>query len=127
MADTEHPTRQPTRQPIREDRPWGYYRILDEGNGYKVKLMMVKPGHRLSLQRHKRRAEHWHVIEGTALVTRNDEEIALSAGESIDIPRTAWHRVRNPGDSDLVFIEVQTGDYFGEDDIERREDDYGRG
>ena len=110
----------------KDERPWGYYRILDVGPGYKVKQLMVRPGHRLSLQRHQRRAEHWHVIEGMAVVTRNDEEIPLSAGGSVDIPRTAWHRVHNPGDCELVFIEVQTGNYFGEDDIERREDDYGR-
>ena len=110
----------------RDDRPWGYYRILDEGDGYQVKQLVVRPGHRLSLQRHQRRAEHWYVVEGTAVVTRDDEEIRLAAGGSIDIPLTAWHRVTNPGKRDLVFIEVQTGDYFGEDDIERREDDYGR-
>ncbi|HUO03956.1 MAG TPA: phosphomannose isomerase type II C-terminal cupin domain [Candidatus Binataceae bacterium] len=114
------------KETARDDRPWGYYRILDEGDGYKVKQLLVRPGHRLSLQRHKRRAEHWYVVEGTAVVTRNDEEIKLSAGGSVDIPRTAWHRVMNPGKQDLIFVEVQTGDYFGEDDIERRDDDYGR-
>ena len=111
----------------REDRrPWGYYAVLADEPDHKVKRIVVNPGQRLSLQRHKRRSEHWFVVRGRAVVSRNDEVIELEAGSAVDIPRGAWHRIKNPGREDLAFIEVQTGDYFGEDDIERREDDYGR-
>lgn len=109
-----------------DQRPWGYYRVLEDDPGHKVKRIVVYPGHRLSLQRHKQRAEHWYFIKGEALVTRNGEEILVQAGDSVEIPREAWHRVKNPGQADAVFIEVQTGTYFGEDDSERAEDDYGR-
>ena len=84
------------------------------------------PGKRLSLQRHRRRSEHWHLIRGEGLVTINGREIMLKPGDSIDIPRGAAHRIQNPGNEIMAFIEVQQGDYFGEDDIERLEDDYGR-
>lgn len=107
-------------------RPWGGYRILDEAPDHKVKRIVVLPGQRLSLQRHRRRGEHWYVVRGAARVERDGEEIRLAAGEAVDIPLGAWHRVANPGEELLVFIEVQRGDYFGEDDIERAEDDYGR-
>lgn len=111
----------------REDhRPWGYYQILLDEPTQKVKRIVVYRGQRLSLQRHRLRAEHWFVVEGQAVVSRNDAEIPCSAGEAVDIPRGAWHRIRNPGTENMTFIEVQTGDYFGEDDIERGEDDYGR-
>ncbi|MFC2171819.1 phosphomannose isomerase type II C-terminal cupin domain [Acidobacteriota bacterium] len=112
---------------IEDHRPWGYYRVLADEPEHKVKRIVVYPGRRLSLQRHRYRQEHWYVVEGTALVTRNKELIRVKDGEAVDIPRRAWHRVKNPGrKKDLVFIEVQTGTYFGEDDIERKEDDYGR-
>ena len=88
--------------------------------------MWVYPGKRLSLQRHRRRSEHWYVMSGEALVTRNDEKIPVPAGRSVDLPVGAWHRVENRGEREMVFVEVQTGDYFGEDDIERKEDDFGR-
>jgi glycosyltransferase involved in cell wall biosynthesis/quercetin dioxygenase-like cupin family protein len=111
----------------REDhRPWGYYQVLLDGPNHKVKTITVYPGHRLSLQRHNRRAEHWYVVAGKARVTLDQRELELNALSSVDIPRGAWHRIANPADANLVFIEVQTGDYFGEDDIERLEDDYGR-
>jgi mannose-6-phosphate isomerase-like protein (cupin superfamily) len=111
----------------REDhRPWGYYLVLEDEPNYKVKRIVVYPGQRLSLQRHRRRAEHWLVVQGHAEVVRNDETLNLEAGQAVDIPRGAWHRVRNPGTENMAFIEVQSGDYFGEDDIERAEDDYGR-
>ncbi len=111
----------------REDhRPWGYYQVLLDEPAQKVKKIVVYPGQRLSLQRHQRRAEHWFVAQGQAVVTRNEEQITLAAGQAVDIPRGAWHRIRNPGTDNMAFIEVQTGDYFGEDDIERSEDDYGR-
>ena len=99
--------------------------LADEGD-HKVKRIAVLPGKRLSLQRHKKRAEHWYVIQGTAVVTLDGRDIPVKAGEAVDIPRSAWHRIANPGAVEMAFIEVQTGDYFGEDDIERAQDDYGR-
>jgi len=108
------------------NRPWGHYQILLEAADHKVKEIMVRPGQRLSLQRHRQRAEYWYVVQGQAVVTRDHEEIPLERGQGVDIPRGSWHRVRNPGQVPLLFVEVQTGDYFGEDDIERKEDDYGR-
>jgi mannose-6-phosphate isomerase len=107
-------------------RPWGFYRVLADEADHKVKRIVVYPGKRLSLQRHRRRAEHWYVLAGQAVVTRDHEELRLRAGEAVDIPRGAVHRVENPGLQEMAFIEVQTGDYFGEDDIERLEDDFGR-
>lgn len=107
-------------------RPWGHYEVLSDEPDHKVKRITVLPGTRLSLQRHHRRSEHWHIIRGEAVVTLGQQDIALAAGESVDVPRGGVHRVANPGQEDLVLIEVQRGDYFGEDDIERLEDDYGR-
>lgn len=107
-------------------RPWGYYCVLADETDHKVKRIVVYPKQRLSLQRHKYRNEHWYIVKGEAVVTRNDEEITLKAGEAVDIPVKAWHRIMNPGDENLLIIETQTGDYFGEDDIERSQDDYGR-
>ena len=108
-------------------RPWGSFTVLDEGELYKVKRIEVLPGKRLSYQRHSRRAEHWFVVRGSAKVTLNGTEFLIKAGEAIDIAIGDAHRVENPHISDLlVFIETQTGDYFGEDDIERIEDDFGR-
>lgn len=118
---------QNTTEPRYEERPWGSFTILDDGNDYKVKRIEVLPGKRLSYQRHARRSEHWFVVRGTAKVTLNGEEILVYAGDAIDIPVGTAHRVLNPDDADaLVFIETQTGDYFGEDDIERLDDDFGR-
>jgi len=111
----------------RGDRPWGYYLVLHEDAGYKVKQIVVKPGSRLSLQRHRHRAEHWQVVRGEAVVTRGKETVRLLPGGTIDIPLGALHRVESVGKEGLVVIEVQMGDYVGEDDIERFEDDYGRG
>lgn len=107
-------------------RPWGRYDVLQDAATHKVKTITVTPGQRLSLQRHQRRAEHWFVVAGQATVTLDDAAIALVAGEAIDIPRGAVHRIENTGLDQLVFVEVQHGDYFGEDDIERLQDDYGR-
>ena len=109
-----------------DHRPWGHYRVLTDDDDHKVKRIVVKPGQRLSLQRHRHRAEHWYIVRGHAIVRRNDEEFSLQAGDSVDIPQHSWHRIANPGTENMVFIEVQRGDYFGEDDIERSEDDYGR-
>ena len=108
-------------------RPWGSYTILEEGPGYKVKRVTVKPGGRLSLQMHHRRSEHWVVIAGTARVTRGDEVFDLNIGHSTEIPLETRHRLENPGQELLHIIEVQNGPYLGEDDIVRFQDDYGRG
>lgn len=115
------------RQSRREDRrPWGFYEVLSDAADHKVKRITVYPGQRLSYQRHFRRSEHWYLLTGQAVATRDGQEIELDSGQAVDIPARAWHRIHNPGAENLVFIEVQTGDYFGEDDIERSEDDYGR-
>ncbi len=111
---------------VTEHRPWGTFTVLADEEDHKVKRITVRPGQRLSLQRHRHRQEHWYVTRGRAIVTRNGEQIALTAGESVDIGRGDVHRVQNEDAEDLVFIEIQLGDYFGEDDIERLEDDYGR-
>ena len=111
----------------REDRrPWGSYRVLADGDDHKVKTIRVNPRHRLSLQRHAQRSEHWYGVKGRGIVSRDGEELNLEPGKAVDIPQGAWHRVENCGSEELLFVEVQTGSYFGEDDIERREDDYGR-
>jgi mannose-1-phosphate guanylyltransferase/mannose-6-phosphate isomerase len=108
-------------------RPWGSYTILEEGPGYKVKRVTVKPGGRLSLQMHHRRSEHWVVIAGRARVTRGDEVFDLNVGHSTEIPLETRHRLENSGQEMLHIIEVQNGPYLGEDDIVRFQDDYGRG
>jgi mannose-6-phosphate isomerase len=109
------------------ERPWGNYTVLDDAApDHKIKRIVVHPGKRLSYQRHAQRAEHWFVVSGQATVTLDGEVIELGPGGSIDIPREGAHRMANDGDRDLVFIEVQHGTYFGEDDIVRLEDDYGR-
>jgi mannose-1-phosphate guanylyltransferase/mannose-6-phosphate isomerase len=107
-------------------RPWGSFSILEDAPDCKVKRLVVKPGQVLSLQLHHRRAEHWTVIRGTAKVRLGEEELLLEANQSIDIPTGTLHRLENPCDQDIHIIEIQTGDYFGEDDIERFEDIYGR-
>jgi len=109
-----------------DHRPWGFYVVLSDEPDHKVKRIVVYPGKRLSLQRHRRRSEHWHIVNGDAIVTLNDKEIRLKKGESVDITVGAAHRIKNTGTENLVFIEIQQGDYFGEDDIERLEDDFGR-
>ncbi|MDD3471624.1 MAG: phosphomannose isomerase type II C-terminal cupin domain [Syntrophaceae bacterium] len=111
----------------REDhRPWGYYVVLSDLEDHKVKRIVVYPKKRLSLQSHKRRSEHWMVISGRGVVTLDSKEIELGPGQAIDIPVGARHRMSNNADQPVVFVEIQTGDYFGEDDIERYEDDFGR-
>ena len=121
MADSRKET-----SPEHDERPWGSYTVIDEGPGFKVKRIEVKPGSRLSYQRHAQRAEHWFVVSGRALVTLDGLDIGVSAGEAIDIPVGGAHRVMNCGSEPLVFIEVQRGDYLGEDDIVRLQDDFGR-
>jgi mannose-1-phosphate guanylyltransferase/mannose-6-phosphate isomerase len=107
-------------------RPWGSFRSVDAGSGYQVKRITVKPGGRLSLQKHGRRAEHWVVVVGTATVTRGEEVTELHANQSTYIPIGMAHRLENRTQEELQLIEVQSGDYLGEDDIERLEDIYGR-
>src|SRR5579863_790773 len=110
----------------RSYRPWGYYQSIDEGARYQVKRIVVKPGARLSLQKHFHRAEHWIVVRGTAEVTRNNEILLIHENESVYLPHGTIHRLANPGRIDLELIEVQTGSYLGEDDIIRIEDAYNR-
>lgn len=109
-----------------DHRPWGYYQVLSDEPDHKVKRIVIYPGKRLSLQKHEKRNEHWYVIAGTALVTLDDDEVKVEKGESVNIKRGTLHRAMSVGEENLVFIEVQTGEYFGEDDIERIEDDFGR-
>jgi mannose-6-phosphate isomerase-like protein (cupin superfamily) len=109
-----------------EARPWGGFQVLEEGAGYKVKRLVVEPGHRLSLQRHEFRAEHWVVIAGSPRVHVAGRVRRLRPRETVTVPRRAWHRIENPGKAPVVIIEVQHGPYLGEDDITRRHDDYGR-
>jgi mannose-6-phosphate isomerase len=110
-----------------DERPWGSYTVLDDDPAdHKVKRLVVRPGMRLSYQRHARRAEHWFIVDGAARVTLDGETVDLGPGQAIDIPTGTAHRVENVGPGDVVLIEVQHGDYFGEDDIERLEDDFGR-
>jgi mannose-6-phosphate isomerase len=112
--------------PMYDERPWGSFTVLDEGEGYKVKRIEVLAGKRLSYQKHAQRAEHWFVTQGIAKVTLDGEEIFVAKGNSIDIAIGAAHRVENPEKELLTFIEVQQGEYLGEDDIVRIEDDFGR-
>jgi mannose-1-phosphate guanylyltransferase/mannose-6-phosphate isomerase len=107
-------------------RPWGTYQTIDLGNGFQVKRITVKPGAKLSLQKHAKRAEHWVVVNGTAVVTRNDETFVLERNSATYIPIGAVHRLENSGEDLLELIEVQSGSYLGEDDIVRLEDTYGR-
>ena len=111
---------------ITEYRPWGKYQILADATSYKVKEITVNPSGRLSLQYHHYRSEAWTIISGVATITLGTEIITAKAGETIQIPVTEHHRVENKTTRSLVFIEVQTGTYFGEDDIVRIEDDYNR-
>lgn len=111
----------------KEHRPWGSFEVLsDDHSDHKVKRITVLPGKRLSLQFHERRREHWIIVTGDALVTVGDDTVRLTSTQAIDIPHKAAHRIENIGPLELIFIEVQQGDYFGEDDIVRIEDDFGR-
>jgi mannose-1-phosphate guanylyltransferase/mannose-1-phosphate guanylyltransferase/mannose-6-phosphate isomerase len=107
-------------------RPWGFYQPVHDGDRFQVKRITVNPGAKLSLQKHYHRAEHWVVVNGTAIVRRDNEEVLLRENESIFIPLGAVHRLENPGRVPLNLIEVQSGPYLGEDDIVRLEDVYAR-
>jgi mannose-6-phosphate isomerase len=109
-----------------EHRPWGYFCVLADEPDHKVKRIVVFPKQRLSLQRHRHRREHWYIVQGSAIVTIDKDQIRLECGQAVDIPQSAWHRIMNNGGENVIVIEIQSGDYFGEDDIERLEDDYGR-
>lgn len=109
-----------------EVRPWGCFIILEQGQNYKVKRLVVNPGQRFSLQYHNQRDEHWVVVAGRALVTRNDETFTVEPNGSVFLPIGTVHRLENPGTEPLVVIEVQYGEYLGEDDIVRLADDYNR-
>jgi len=110
----------------KSERPWGRYEVLQESATHKVKCIWVSPGKRLSYQRHQKRAEHWFIVQGTALVTIDGEDRTLGPGSTVDFAIGVLHRIANIGENDVIFVEVQTGTYFGEDDIERVEDDFGR-
>ncbi|PPS42768.1 cupin domain-containing protein [Chroococcidiopsis sp. TS-821] len=137
MVQAQETTQEPTTLPLppsvghkgvaaTELRPWGSFTVLEEGRGYKIKRIEVKPGHRLSLQMHHHRSEHWIVVSGTAKVTCGDAEILLTNNQSTYVPQCTNHRLENPGVIPLIIIEVQNGEYLGEDDIVRFQDDYSR-
>jgi len=111
---------------MQEQRPWGWYLVIDQGDRYKVKSIEVNPNASLSLQKHLHRAEHWVVVEGTAQVEVDGKITIIKENESTYIPLGSKHRLSNPGKIPLRIIEVQSGSYLEEDDIERFEDDYGR-
>jgi mannose-6-phosphate isomerase len=107
-------------------RPWGDYDVLCESEDFKVKTITVQPGKRLSYQQHARRSEHWFVVGGSGTVTLDGTDAPVERGSAVDVPVGMAHRITKSGERPLVFVEVQHGDYFGEDDIVRLEDDYGR-
>jgi len=109
-----------------DERPWGSYTVLADEPDFKVKKMVVLPGKRLSYQRHARRSEHWFVVGGTGQVVLDGRVSGIAPGVAVDVPLETAHRIENTGKDPLVFVEVQHGDYFGEDDIVRIEDDFGR-
>jgi mannose-6-phosphate isomerase len=110
----------------KSERPWGRYEVLQEAGTHKVKCIWVSPGKRLSYQRHQKRAEHWFIVQGSARVTIDGNVQEMKAGMTVDFAIGVLHRIENVGSDEVVFVEVQTGTYFGEDDIERVEDDFGR-
>lgn len=127
VAHLDHAERPEAEWHARVYRPWGSYESVAEGDRFQVKQICVSPGQKISLQMHHHRAEHWVVVQGTALVTKGDEQILLGENESTFIPLGVTHRLENPGEIDLTLIEVQSGSYLGEDDIVRFDDVYGRG
>jgi mannose-1-phosphate guanylyltransferase/mannose-6-phosphate isomerase len=126
VADLERANRPEYQTHRRVYRPWGWYETIDKGERFQVKHLLVKPGHKLSLQMHHHRAEHWVVVSGTARVQVGEREILLTENESTYIPVGTAHRLENPGKVPLRLVEVQSGGYLGEDDIVRFDDSYGR-
>ena len=126
QVSTLHAPAAPNGIAATELRPWGSFTTLEEGPGYKIKRIEVKSGHRLSLQMHHHRSEHWIVVSGTAKVTCGETEQVLFTNQSTYVPQCTSHRLENPGVIPLVLIEVQNGEYLGEDDIIRFQDDYAR-
>src|SRR4028118_361804 len=126
QVSTLHAPAAPTGISATELRPWGSFTTLEEGPGYKIKRIEVKSGHRLSLQMHHHRSEHWIVVSGTAKVTCGETEQVLFTNQSTYVPQCISHRLENPGVIPLILIEVQNGEYLGEDDIVRFQDDYAR-
>jgi mannose-6-phosphate isomerase-like protein (cupin superfamily) len=108
------------------EKPWGHYEVLMQRPGYKVKILTVLPHSEISLQRHSHRSEHWYIVSGKGIVTKNKSEIKVLAGDSVDFPVHEVHRVKNIDNENLVFVEIAQGNYLGEDDIVRLEDKYGR-
>jgi mannose-6-phosphate isomerase len=106
--------------------PWGQWLVLCEEPEFKIKRIEVFPGHRLSYQKHAKRLEHWYILKGVAKITVNDQTYILPAGQSADIEKEAAHRIENIENEPLIFIKIQQGNYFGEHDIIRLSDDYGR-
>jgi len=125
-TDTSNSTSPVIGRVERMNRPWGYYESLTLDRRYQVKRIVVEPGEKLSLQKHFHRAEHWVVVTGSALVTRDSERLTISENEHIYLPLGCIHRLENVGRIALTLIEVQVGSYLGEDDIVRLEDQYGR-
>ena len=111
---------------MKNKRPWGYYEVLSDAPDHKVKRIVVEPGGVLSLQSHKLRSEHWFVVSGKGIVSVDGKDYSVQNGSVFDIPSKITHRLENASTENLVIIEIQTGEYFGEDDIERFEDKYGR-
>ena len=111
---------------LKNKRPWGYFEVLSDAPNHKVKRIVVEPGGILSLQRHKQRSEHWFVVSGKGIASIDGKDYSVQNGSTVDIPSKKTHRLENSSAENLVIIEVQTGEYFGEDDIERLEDKYGR-
>ncbi|MBK7975912.1 MAG: phosphomannose isomerase type II C-terminal cupin domain [Deltaproteobacteria bacterium] len=126
MSDQPGSAGSPLPAGFTEHRPWGHYVVLADEPDHKVKRIVVDPGKRLSLQYHHQRAEHWAIVSGEGVVTRDGEAIPVRGGADVHIPAESRHRVENTGHEPLVFIEVQRGGYFGEDDIVRLQDDFGR-
>lgn len=124
MAQPTESEQAAARTPV--ERPWGSYEDIAEDSGFRVKIIRVRPGGKLSLQYHHHRAEHWIIVAGRALVTRDDSQYRLGVNDYVHIPLGSSHRLENPGAGELVLVEVQTGDYLGEDDIVRIDDIYGR-
>jgi len=111
---------------LKNKRPWGYFEVLSDASDHKVKRIVVEPDGILSLQLHKQRSEHWFVVSGKGIASVEGKDYDVQQGGTVDIPAKKTHRLENSSTENLIIIEVQTGEYFGEDDIERLEDKYGR-